>query len=651
MKYDSTVNATDNLGDQERADFKFAVNGKAFKVMLDDLYSNKIRGLQRELASNAIDAQIEAGNDRPFDIYLPTGLYPEFRIRDYGTGLCHEDVMTMYVTLFESTKDDSNDVTGSFGLGSKIPFAYGDAFIVTSYFNGEQRTYSCNIGDGGVPGITYIKELTKQTDEPNGLEVSLSVRDHDFEEFAEELAHLVLAFDPKPNVYGGNFQAVEPEWVSADGKVQVIPRRFYNTMYCVKQGSAIYPVSDWRALEGTRTFVQEDGNYSIVVDVPIGTVAISPNREALSIDDDTREALNREILKALRGVQAEISKEINGCKNRLEVTASYSGVLKMLVKSAQLDLSNHSIDGQWKPSSMITLHGGSDWEIPRGRSGNSRDKIALNAFSYAWKHQLLFVVSHSDKPVKRETLRYRALVKSIEESYSDTREVYLLKDPTPRQIERLYTLLGLNRDQIVTTASLPDPGPPVRVKREEKRVQGVRPHTTRSYAVEEVEELPAKYYWYRLGRYNNVNERRSENYHKARYESGGFINPDIPVLVFTDKAVERLNPPAEWNMHVAADAAKAKVYDNIVTAKLRRNLLSRFDEATWAELGVKLPAENAQLALIEDSKANAEALAKLNEIEEPLRQKYPLLFGDRTFEAMVCYIADRNNATEGSAQS
>ena len=649
MKYDSTVNATDNLGDQERADFKFAVNGKAFKVMLDDLYSNKIRGLIRELASNAVDAQIEADVDRPFDIFLPTEMYPEFRIRDYGTGLRHEDVMTMYVTLFESTKDDSNDVTGSFGLGSKIPFAYGDAFIVTSYLDGEQRTYSCNIGDGGVPGITYIKELTRATDEPNGLEVTVSVRDNDYQEFAEELAHLVLAFEPKPNVIGGTYQPIVPEWVSKDGRIQVIPRQFYGSLFAVKQGSAIYPVSDWRALDGTRHYVQEDHKYTIVIDVPIGTVAISPNREALSIDDDTREALNKELLEALKGVQGEISESINNCKNRLEVTASYTGVQKMMVQSAQLDLSNHSVDGKWKPSSMITLHGGSDWEVPRGRSGNSRDKSVLNAFSFNYRHELLFVVSHSDRPVVREGLRYRALVKSIEESYGDKREVYLLKDPTSRQIERLYTLLGLNRDQIISVGALEDPGPPQRVKSEVKRVAGVRLHSTKNWATDEVEELPAKYHWYRLSRFNNISERRSANYSKIRYEDGGFLDPDIPLLVFTDSAIKRLNPPASMEMHTAAEAAKEKVRDRIATAKARRILLSRFDATVWAELGVELPAADEKMAAIEDSQANANAVTKAAEIERPLRQKYPLLFGDRTFEAVVCYIADRNNATEGNS--
>jgi hypothetical protein len=651
MKHSVTVNATDNLGDQERADFKFAVNGKAFKVMLDDLYSNKIRGLIRELSSNAIDAQIEAGVDTPFDIHLPTSLYPEFRIRDYGTGLCHEDVMTMYVTLFESTKDDSDDVTGAFGLGSKIPFAYGDAFIVTSYLDGEKRTYTCNIGDGGVPGITYIKELTSETDEPNGLEVSVSVRDTDFEEFAEELAHLTIGFDPKPNVIGGNYQPLVPEWVSKDGRVQVIPRSFYNSQYAVKQGSAIYPINDWRATSGADSYVNENYDYTIVIDVPIGTVAISPNREALSIDDNTREALNREIIGALSAITDEISDRINSCKNRLEVVATHNGVIKMLSGRNSLDLPNHSIDGKWKPSNTITLHGGSDWEIPRARRGNSRDKIALNAFSYSAKHQLLFVVSHSDRPVVREGLRYRSLVKAVEDSYGDHREIYLLKDPTSRQIERLYTLLGLNRDQIVSVASLTDPGPPVRVKRENKRVAGVRPHSTRSFAVDEIDELPAKYYWYNLSRYNNVSDRRGANFSISRFVSGGFLDSEIPVLVFNDSALKKLNPPADMEIYVAAEAAKAKVYDEIVSAKVRTKLLHFQTEDVWAELGVELPAANPTLAGLEDHRASGDALAKVNEILAPLEQKYPLLFGKTQFEAIVCYINDRNNATEGSAQS
>lgn len=649
MKYSNTVEATDSLGDQERADFKFAVNGKAFKIILDDMYSNKIRGLARELASNAIDAQIEARVTRPFDIFLPTDMYPEFRIRDFGTGLCHEDVMTMYVTLFDSTKDDSNDVTGAFGLGSKIPFAYGDAFIVTSYYHGEQRTYSCNIGEGGVPGITYIKELTQVTDEPNGLEVTVSVRPGDYQEFADELAHLSLAFEPKPNVIGGSYSPVVPEWISSDGKVQVIPRHYYNSMFCIKQGSAIYPVDDYRSTAGFNSIVSDDYSRSLIIDVPIGTVAISPNREALSIDDNTREALSREIGNALDMVIGEVEESLNACSSRLQVLDTYNETLKFLTKASKVDLAAHSKDGDWKPGDTILLSGGADWEILRGRKGNSREKLRLNAFSYKHRHQLVFVISYTNQPVVREGTRYRQFVSKIQDSYGDHREPYLIKDPTPKQIERLYTLLGLNSEQLISVASLPDPGPPIRVKQEDKKLAGVRPHSDKAFSPDELDELPAKYYWYQLDRYNSLNERRTYGYAIRDAVSHDFLEADVPVIVFSKSALKKHLPSSQTNIYTAIENSKVRIHDKIVASKLRRMLLGTISNPlVWAELGVDISAMDATHSGVESAAALTEASEQHKLIVDPLKQMYPLLFGFSAFEDIVCYIEDRNNATEGN---
>lgn len=647
MKYDSSVDATDNLGDYERADFQFAVNGKAFKVMLDDLYSNKIRGVLRELSSNALDAQIEAGVTSPFTIHLPTPLYPEFRIRDYGTGLCHEDVMGLYVTLFDSTKDDSNEATGTFGLGSKIPFAYTDAFTVTSYFHGEVRTYSCNIGDQGVPGITYLSDLTAPTDEPNGLEVTVAVSPEDCGEFSRELSHLQLAFDPKPDVIGGEYDPIVPTWQGLDGRVQMISSDYYGESLCVKQGSAIYPVSDFRVKQEISSFVSY--RSSLVLEVPIGTVAIAPNREALSMNNDTREALRGEVSAAVEKIAEEALEAILSAPNRLEATRIFEEHPRGLLKPQLLTKLS---DGGWTPDGVVVLHGGSDWDVPEARMGNSRGTSKLDGFRYPAIKNLLFVVSDSSRPVKREMLRYRDFVKEIEETSRE--EVYLLKDPTPRQLERLYTLLGLEGHQIISIGALDDPGPPVRKPKDSSKVSGVRPHSVRPYTLAEVEELPEKYYWYELSNYNNARMRRDCGFVVTDSIHHGFMDDDIPVLTFTRTAVKKLQPPADMEIHKVRERGVASLHDKIVAHLLRGHLTSRFaEERIWKELGVEVPPlpDNPPATHFRTPDMEMEAADKAAEIIRPLKQKYPLLFGDRTFEAVSCYIDMSDNATEGTSQS
>ena len=105
--------------DGEKAYFTIAANGKAFRTLIDGLYSNKIRAVIRELCSNAADSHIDAGQTKPFKVSIPTSLDPVFRVRDFGTALRHDQVMHLYTTIFQSTKEETNTQTGQLGLGSK----------------------------------------------------------------------------------------------------------------------------------------------------------------------------------------------------------------------------------------------------------------------------------------------------------------------------------------------------------------------------------------------------------------------------------------------------------------------------------------------------------------------------------------------------
>ena len=168
-------NKIQRMGVQTEGNFRIKATGKAFRILSDGLYSDKITAIIRELSCNAYDAHVEAGNlDKPFAIHLPTQFEPHFSLRDYGVGLSHDDVIQVYTTYFESTKTDSNDYIGCLGLGSKSPFSYVDNFTIVSYFNGEKRTYNAFMNEEGIPSIALMS--TAKSKEHNGIEVSFAVK-------------------------------------------------------------------------------------------------------------------------------------------------------------------------------------------------------------------------------------------------------------------------------------------------------------------------------------------------------------------------------------------------------------------------------------------------------------------------------------------
>ena len=191
-----------NLG--EIGEFRIRNSAKAFNILSSGLYANKIRAIVRELSCNAVDSHTAAGRQStPFDVHLPNTIDPTFSIRDYGTGLTHEQVQSIYTTYFESTKTESNAFIGALGLGSKSPFSYTDNFTVTAIKDGTRNVYSAFINGEGVPSIVLMH--SEDSTDPNGVEVKFAVDSRsDFYKFEEEARYVYTYFALRPVVSGGD---------------------------------------------------------------------------------------------------------------------------------------------------------------------------------------------------------------------------------------------------------------------------------------------------------------------------------------------------------------------------------------------------------------------------------------------------------------
>ena len=191
-----------NVG--EIGEFRIRNSAKAFNILSSGLYANKIRAIVRELSCNAVDSHTAAGkSDTPFDVHLPNTIDPTFSIRDYGTGLTHDQVTQIYTTYFESTKTESNAFIGALGLGSKSPFSYTDNFTVTAIKDGKRNVYSAFINGEGVPSIVLMH--SEDSTDPNGVEIKFAVDNRsDFYKFEEEARYVYTYFALRPVVSGGD---------------------------------------------------------------------------------------------------------------------------------------------------------------------------------------------------------------------------------------------------------------------------------------------------------------------------------------------------------------------------------------------------------------------------------------------------------------
>jgi HSP90 family molecular chaperone len=120
-------------------------------ILSATLYTDKVSAVLREYGCNAADANVEAGRgDVPIEVTLPTRLSPNVVIRDFGDGMTLDQVRGTFSKPGSSTKRHSNEITGMMGIGSKVGFAYGDSFLVTSYTRGTKAVYNCYRENGAL---------------------------------------------------------------------------------------------------------------------------------------------------------------------------------------------------------------------------------------------------------------------------------------------------------------------------------------------------------------------------------------------------------------------------------------------------------------------------------------------------------------------
>jgi hypothetical protein len=304
-----------NVG--EVGDFKIKASAKAFSILSSGLYANKIRAIVRELSCNAVDSHAAAGKqDTPFDVHLPNTMEPWFAIRDYGTGLSHEQVTQIYTTYFESTKTTSNEFIGALGLGSKSPFAYTDNFTVTAIQNGKKGIYTAFINGQGVPSIAQM--MSEDTDEPAGVEVKFSVNDqYDYSKFRDEARHVYTYFKLRPVVSGyKDFQFTTMEYDTEN----IVPGvHSYKNSYHSKavMGNIAYPIDIPNAdkvLGGLRTLL----NCGLELHFVIGELDFQASREGLSYIPQTIEAIKAKLIAVNDALTIVLAKEADAIDNLWE---------------------------------------------------------------------------------------------------------------------------------------------------------------------------------------------------------------------------------------------------------------------------------------------------------------------------------------------
>ena len=455
MKLHKPDISIESAGIKSTTRFTIEATHQSFSVLSSTIYEDKIKAPIRELSTNAYDAHVEAGcANRPFSVHLPNALDPEFRVRDYGISMSHDQIMTLYTTYFASNKRETNELNGCLGLGSKSPFAYTSQFWVTAYKDGKKRHY---VATADVDGPRFDQYPTCDTDEDDGFEVGFTVKEDDFGRFRDTAEEVYKYFKTQPDVAGVDFEHLEPEKEKVAGKFWKYIGKHSNSVAIM--GNIGYPID-------SSYFEDESGGYwekrknkycqilysGIQIDFEIGELSMTASREGLEYTDEVIQAIKDKLDVVFVEMQDNINKDFEGCECLYDAR----------VKAAKYTSLLHSLDDfvfpTWQNEQGVTI------EVKTSMSLATDCKVSVEDFA-------CHLFTYDSKPrMKRDYIQMKfgenykiffndvkiggqAATKYYVENNPDD-IVYLFQNATDETFLKLAKEFGIDESRITRTSQL-----------------------------------------------------------------------------------------------------------------------------------------------------------------------------------------------------
>lgn len=321
-------------------------------ILRSQIYSDKLLAVIREYSTNAVDANIEAGNDHPIDVQLPTLENPVLSFRDFGHGLSDDEVCNLYVKYGASTKRSSNDYTGCLGIGCKAGFAYGDSFQVISYTKSHITTWLARI-DESQRGTISMLNKQPNTNRATGTDVRVTIRKSDIEDCVSKANNFFKYWKNPPTcnltLSKINIHESTDDWAICSSNSTSSYSRNYGGANLV-MGNIRYPI-DKNQLNITSNAGALIESNAIIFYAPVGCVDIAANRESLEYTDRTKNAIIAMTNNMLVDLVSRLTKHVASQPTRLQASIQSNKYNTVLPHAANTELKN-----QCKWNGLPLLH-------------------------------------------------------------------------------------------------------------------------------------------------------------------------------------------------------------------------------------------------------------------------------------------------------
>lgn len=278
-----------------------------------------------------VNSVIEAGKDpsKCVTITLPNDYEPYLKIRDEGLGLSEADFRRIFRKYGASTKRDSNETIGCLGIGSKSAFSYSDTYTVTAIKQGIKRVFIASVArdsvaKDGVGNLNRVLEI--DTEEPNGVEISIPVKSSDFNDFYNKVCDFLsfIPVDQRPIVRGINQSLVTIP--VRDGEYKGANWTLTGNGYSYAIMGGVPYNLDVRSMDLLTEQEKELLELGVDMVFPIGSFEFAISREEVRYTELSQNAIKAELQKIITILADEISKKFNSATNIWEAKYAYHRV-------------------------------------------------------------------------------------------------------------------------------------------------------------------------------------------------------------------------------------------------------------------------------------------------------------------------------------